>query len=184
MRAWKSLVVIVTALTLPSCTAYVHDHPAHHPCDAHPDDAAAAEQGVGVIGIAIGRESKRGPIAVERVLANSPADDAEIRPGDMIRAIDGESTRGMTIPEAARLIRGRAGTPVELRIDSPRGSRLTTLVRVSPHCMHGAPHHGHRRPCHHCKHGARLAPPEPAPHTDESLAPEVWPPTKPGHPAP
>lgn len=190
MRALKSLVVIVAALSLPSCTAYVHDHPARHPCHARPceraDHARPGERGAGIVGISIVRagESHRSPISVERVLPGSPADDAEIRPGDRIRAIDGESTRGMTIPEAAHLIRGRAGTPVELRVDSPQGSRLVTLVRVPPPAIGDEGHHGHRHPCHQYERGEHVAPPQAAPPTDESLAPEVWPPTKPGHHAP
>ncbi len=113
----------------------------------------------------------------------------------------------MTIPEAARLIRGPVGGSVELRIESPRGSRLVTLVRVAADGMGHGGAYGDRpcgtcRHCTHCReHDAPCAedmpcqsgmpragapamaapPPVPPPDVDESLAPEVWPPTKPGH---
>jgi hypothetical protein len=189
----KSLIVVIAMVGLPSCTAYMHEGHArdgYHRC--------ARESLVGVIGIAIARggESRRGPLVVAHVLPGSPAADANLRPGDRIRAIDGESTRGMTIPEAARLIRGPVDAAVELRLESPRGARLITLVRVPAHAVwHGGGcHHGHDRPCTECRHGCTrcrersegvpaLAAPPP-PDVDESLAPQLWPPTKPGHSVP
>lgn len=191
----KLLIVIVAALTLPSCAVYMHDDRPYRPAAERPpcdhEHARGPHDGrVGVIGLAIGRGagSGRGPIVVENVIPGSPAGDADIRAGDRIRAIDGESTRGMKVSEAARLIRGRADTAVELRVDSPRGSRLITLVRVPPRAFAGR----HDRPCdgrrcedHHCRHRHEMEapPPEPPPAVDESLAPEVWPPTKPGNSA-
>jgi membrane-associated protease RseP (regulator of RpoE activity) len=148
MQAPQRLIVIAVALALTSCTAYVHHdssqarrtYDANSPC---PHDGQS-----GVIGLAIGRpdDTPRGPIMVERVAPGSPAADANIQTGDGIRAIDGEATRGMTVSEAARLIRGRAGTTVELRVESPRGARLITLVRA-PHVRWGEPH-GHGGSCH------------------------------------
>src|SRR5262249_20348602 len=147
-----------------------------------------------VVGLSIGRAEgvTQGPIDVVDVVPSSPAGDANIQRGDRIRAIDGESTRSMTISEAARLIRGQPGTAVELRIDSPRGARLITLVRGGrarehqgarrgPRCKH----HGDCGRCRNarpCVHGYKAPPPPPPVDDDASLAPEVWPPTKPGHP--
>jgi hypothetical protein len=212
----KSLTVAIAILTLPSCTAYMYEGHGHHP--HHGYHHRDHESRFGVIGIAIARrgESGHGPLVVAHVLPGGPADQADVQPGDRIRAIDGESTRGMTIPEAARLIRGPADAPVELRLESPRGTRVVTLVRVPVHAMwhdHGC-RHGDSRPCDECRHGCKhcrehggpckggapchgdapcehgpevAAPPPappPAPDVDESLAPELWPPTKPGHHAP
>jgi membrane-associated protease RseP (regulator of RpoE activity) len=183
MRMLKSLVVIVAALSLPSCTVYVRDdHPARHPCSAHAGDNGG-DRRFGMIGISLTRagESRRDPLVVEHVLPNSPAGDAAIHPGDGIRAIDGESTRGMTVAEAVQLIRGPVDTAVELRVESPRGARLVTLVRVSAHSLGGGRgcHHGRHHACENRQRRSEVAPE--APRTDESLAPEVWPPTKPGH---
>ena len=54
-----------------------------------------------------------------RVIAardGSPAAKAGLMPGDYIRAIDGQSTRDVTVYEGARLLRGRAGTKVHLTV--------------------------------------------------------------------
>ena len=199
----KSLAVALAILSLPSCTAYMYEghgqHRHHRDCDRE------RQSRYGFIGIAIARagESGRGPMVVAHVLPGGPADQANIQPGDRIRAIDGESTRGMTIAEAARLIRGPVDAPVELRIDSPRGARLITLVRVAARGMgygHGYGHGGGcpcggGMPCGRgapCDEASAMAPPPPPPDmaptpppdVDESLAPELWPPTKPGHRAP
>jgi hypothetical protein len=192
MRALQRLVVSAIALALTSCTAYVQPdgHHAHRAYD--PSAPCTRYASGGVIGLSIGRAEgvTRGPIDVLDVVADSPAGLANIQRGDRIRTIDGESTRGMTLSEAARLIRGRPGTAVELRIDSPRGARLITLIRGTyVHEHHGHGRRGHHGECGRCRdgrpcvHGSASPPPPPPPvDNDPSLAPQEWPPTKPGHP--
>lgn len=54
-----------------------------------------------------------------RVIAardGSPASKAGLLPGDYIRAIDGQSTRDVTVYEGQRLLRGRPGTKVHLTV--------------------------------------------------------------------
>lgn len=54
-----------------------------------------------------------------RVLATrdaSPAAAAGLQTGDYVRAIDGKSTRDMSVFEGVRLLRGQPGTPVTLTI--------------------------------------------------------------------
>src|SRR6478672_7824381 len=54
-----------------------------------------------------------------RVIAardGSPAARAGLRPGDYIRAIDGQSTRDTTVYEGQRLLRGKPGTKVTLAV--------------------------------------------------------------------
>ncbi|MBY0496573.1 MAG: S41 family peptidase [Cyanobacteria bacterium] len=54
-----------------------------------------------------------------RVIAardGSPAAKAGLLPGDYIRAIDGQSTRDVTVYEGQRLLRGRPGTKVRLTV--------------------------------------------------------------------
>jgi carboxyl-terminal processing protease len=46
----------------------------------------------------------------------SPAAKAGLQPGDYIRAIDGKSTRDVTVYEGVRLLRGKAGTKVHLTV--------------------------------------------------------------------
>jgi carboxyl-terminal processing protease len=57
-----------------------------------------------------------GVIVVERVIVGSPADQAGIRAGDQITAVDGQSTSGMTYSEIADLIRGPSGTSVTVTV--------------------------------------------------------------------
>jgi carboxyl-terminal processing protease len=46
----------------------------------------------------------------------SPAAKAGLQPGDYIRAIDGQSTRDVTVYEGQRLLRGKPGTKVHLTV--------------------------------------------------------------------
>ncbi|MBT9149106.1 MAG: putative CtpA-like serine protease [Dehalococcoidia bacterium] len=73
---------------------------------------------------------KEGQLTVVAPIADSPAEQAGIRPGDQILEVDGESTAGMGLHEAALKIRGRQGTKVRLLVlrpgeDTPREIEIT-----------------------------------------------------------
>jgi hypothetical protein len=172
----RLIVIVAVALCFLSCTRYLQE-------DGGRRSAAyrsyTAPTGVGVIGLSLGQRSLGGDelvLVVDRTVPEGPAALADIRPGDGILEVDGESTRGMTIGEAARLIRGPADSAIELRIDSPRGSRLITLVRVPPASLWGE----RPAPCVGCPHRAA----RPQPSDTIETKPEPWPPSKPGHPYP
>jgi carboxyl-terminal processing protease len=55
-------------------------------------------------------------VGIQAPLPNSPAARAGLRPHDLILSIDGESTQGMDLAAAVKLIRGKAGTKVKLLI--------------------------------------------------------------------
>jgi carboxyl-terminal processing protease len=57
-----------------------------------------------------------GQLAVVTPLDDSPALLAGIRPGDFIEAIDGKSTRGLSLAEAVKHILGPAGSVVKLKV--------------------------------------------------------------------
>lgn len=67
--------------------------------------------GIGIV-IAI-REEK---LTVVSPIEGSPADRAGVKAGDVILAIDGESTQGMSLDEAVRRMRGERGTKVTLTL--------------------------------------------------------------------
>ncbi|MEM9244730.1 MAG: S41 family peptidase, partial [Cyanobacteria bacterium P01_F01_bin.153] len=68
------------------------------------------------IGIRLRPTEKETGFIVQDPLPNSPASKAGLQSGDLILAIDGESTKGMKSRKASSLIRGEVGTTVELTI--------------------------------------------------------------------
>jgi carboxyl-terminal processing protease len=69
--------------------------------------------GVG-IRMELDKQTKR--LTVVETIQNSPAVKAGVKAGDEILAIDGKATHDMDVQAASRLIRGKAGTLVTLRI--------------------------------------------------------------------
>jgi carboxyl-terminal processing protease len=66
------------------------------------------------VGMEVG--NKDGVLTVISPLKGSPAERAGIQPGDIIAKINNITTEGMSTDEAINLIRGKAGTTVELSI--------------------------------------------------------------------
>lgn len=58
-----------------------------------------------------------GLISIQRVMPGLPAERAGIEDGDVILAIDGEKTAGLTLDQAVRRIKGPKGTAVSLTIE-------------------------------------------------------------------
>ena len=67
-------------------------------------------------GIGAQIDTKDDQIVVVAPLEDSPASKAGLLPGDIILAIDSESTQGMSVDVAVSKIRGKAGTAVKLSI--------------------------------------------------------------------
>ncbi len=55
-----------------------------------------------------------GVITILAPIPDTPADEAGIRPGDVILSVDGESIQGLNLLEVVNLIRGEGGTTVVL----------------------------------------------------------------------
>jgi len=63
-----------------------------------------------------------GKITIVAPIAGTPADEAGIRSGDIILAVDGESTDGWNVEKAVIKIRGAKGTDVNLTIEHSDGT--------------------------------------------------------------
>lgn len=71
----------------------------------------------GGVGIYIELNKENGNrLTVSRPIPDSPASDAGIKEGDVVLAIDGESTLGYSIEDAQAKLRGQIGSPVTLTI--------------------------------------------------------------------
>ncbi len=69
------------------------------------------------IGIRMEQNEKSKRLTVVEAIENSPALKAGIKAGDQILAIDGKPTQQMKVEDASKLIRGKAGTIVTLRLE-------------------------------------------------------------------
>jgi carboxyl-terminal processing protease len=80
------------------------------------------------IGAQVDMDPVTGQIVIVSPFRNSPAEKAGIRAGDVIQAVDGESTEGWTVAEAVKRIRGEGGTDVTLTILHDDGSTEDIVV--------------------------------------------------------
>lgn len=68
------------------------------------------------VGIQISQDEETNEIVVVAPIEDTPAFEADIRAGDVITAIDGQSTEGMDLNTAVSLIRGQVNSQVTLSI--------------------------------------------------------------------
>ncbi len=77
-----------------------------------------------LFGVLIRQEERTGRLVVETVFPNSPAAKAGVSRGNIIEAINGQSTRGMSSERAGELLRGEPDTEVTLRLREPNVQRV------------------------------------------------------------
>lgn len=84
----------------------------------------------GGLGLEVGTED--GLIKVIAPIDGTPAEDADIRPGDLIMRIDGQPVKGLDLQAAVERMRGETGTSVTLGIlrDGADGPIEVTLERA------------------------------------------------------
>jgi carboxyl-terminal processing protease len=100
-----------------------------------PKEYAALNQGLdggsfAGTGIVIQQDPQSKFIDVSNVVPDGPADKAGVQQDDVILAIDGISTKGLTLEQASARLRGKAGTQVELTIQRD-GKQLSTPVSIT-----------------------------------------------------
>ena len=69
-------------------------------------------------------------LTVVAPIADSPAEAAGLRPGDIVRAVDGEPVAGSTMQDQINRVRGPAGTEVTLEIERDGETLEFTITRA------------------------------------------------------
>jgi carboxyl-terminal processing protease len=82
-------------------------------------------------GIGVWLKQKEGDFEIISVLPSSPALEAGLERGDVIRSVDGESVEAMTVDEAVARIKGPEGTEVEIGVERSGETQVFTIVRRS-----------------------------------------------------
>ncbi|WP_374076228.1 S41 family peptidase [Bdellovibrio bacteriovorus] len=84
-------------------------------------------------GLGIEISIQNGVLTIISPIEDAPAWEAGIKAGDKVIAVDGTSTKGMSLVEASQLMRGKKGSKVILRVvrDNEEKPRDITVVRGS-----------------------------------------------------
>lgn len=69
-------------------------------------------------------------LVVSQVAADSPAEQAGVRVGDQLRAVDGRTTKGLRPSDVATTLRGTSGSRVSLLLVRGTSLRTLTLTRA------------------------------------------------------
>jgi len=132
MRSHLAMAVIV-ALAGAACTRTLHQPPPSRACAA--PNAQGKANGIGIIGMSLDQVAITNgtpELVVDRVVPDGPAATAGILPRDRILQIEGTSTHGMSIADAARRLRGPIDASVVLVVATGARSRDVTITRVAP----------------------------------------------------
>ena len=81
-----------------------------------------------IVGIGAELGSNNNNIVVVSPLAGFPAEKAGLKPKDVIAAVDGKSTAGMSVNSVVQKIRGKEGTNVTLAIIRDNGNPFNVVI--------------------------------------------------------
>ncbi|NQT35959.1 MAG: PDZ domain-containing protein [Planctomycetes bacterium] len=81
------------------------------------------------VGLGIELKMEQGSLVIVRVIPNSPASAGGLHNGDHVLAVDGQSTRELSLDRAANLLQGKEGTIVEVTTMTPGGQPRTLSIR-------------------------------------------------------
>lgn len=92
-------------------------------------NAALDPDRISGIGVMIQPDAVTKEIRLSYVVPGTPADRTGLRAGDLLTAIDTTSTKGLTVEEASKLLRGKAGTTVDVAIERDGASDATYTIK-------------------------------------------------------
>jgi len=108
--------------------ASLDPHSAYSPPAEFEEQREAVKREYGGLGIEV--TSEAGLVKVNHAIEDGPAYAAGIRGGDYITAVDGDKTRGKSLDEAVKGMRGLAGDPITVTVLSPnKEARDVVVVR-------------------------------------------------------
>ena len=83
-----------------------------------PEEVESNRQGLSgkYVGIGVQLENQEEEVVVSAPIDGSPADEAGVKTGDVIVAVDGEGVEGEDVAQIAEKVRGPEGSPVELTV--------------------------------------------------------------------
>jgi carboxyl-terminal processing protease len=81
------------------------------------------------IGVVIAPNTKADAIEIVRVFVGTPAEEAGLKPGDLIDSIDGTTARKLDLDVVSARVKGKAGTSVLLKIERAGTLLDYTVVR-------------------------------------------------------
>lgn len=82
------------------------------------------------IGSIIRYHKKHDRVVIDEPYANTPSQDAGLRVGDIILTVDGKDIKGMMPTKVTEMLRGEAGTTLELRFQRP-GEKNPRTVHIT-----------------------------------------------------
>lgn len=101
--------------------------------DAYRELEVGTQGQFGGLGIEVGVENDT--LKVIAPIDGTPAAKAGVRPGDYIIRIDGKFTRGMSLNDAVKLMRGKPNTPITLTIVR-KGAKNPLVIRIVRDIIH------------------------------------------------
>ncbi|MCE7928825.1 MAG: PDZ domain-containing protein [Chloroflexi bacterium CFX7] len=90
-------------------------------------------------GIGASVSDATGQVQIVAPFRDSPAEKAGIRPGDIVLEVDGDLTDGWSDSEAVKRIRGKAGTPVTLKVKHTDGTTETSRASTPSRTWRSSP---------------------------------------------
>lgn len=105
--------------------------------DAFDDEKAQIDARLCGVGIQIGMDKSQRIIVIAPI-DDTPASHAGVMPGDEIAEVDGKSTKGMSVDEAAKIIKGQKDTEVILTLVRKSERLKLKMVRDEIH-IHSIP---------------------------------------------